>query len=258
MIQFGPNIAIDGSKRGARPGPWARNYEVEVQRQLTLLLMFEAGRIVINAIWARGGQKLRVIPYTRLDHNAAASWLNNQGAFAAGLRARDGATGAVIPGGGTGQGTGSDSDLAYTPSMFGEDRGGWNRNTRLESWVRMHQSAPLPGDERGEQLLHELTHSMQQMSGRLTNAPMSGYLRMDTASEVVAIVVANIYASERGRSLRANHNGYDVLADQRRFASNVELRRQLLDFRSRMPAVAAQLARVNTAFNPFRTLAAVA
>ena len=201
----------------------------------------------------------------RFRPDAVASWVDAQGAFDRGLPVRSGTDGSIMPGFGIGQGTGSDSDLEFTPFMFGEDTGSWNPTTR--QWGGMLRSGPPPGDDRGETLLHELTHSMQQMSGRLTNAPMARYTPvevpdiptlMDTASELVAIVVANIYASERGRPLRANHYGSQDLTDPRVFASTAELRRQLLDFRARMPAVAARLARINTTFNPFRTLLAVA
>jgi hypothetical protein len=111
---------------------------------------------------------------------------------------------------------------------------------------------PAPGDERGEMLLHELVHSLQHVSGTLTNEPMHG-TGFDTVSEFNAIVVTNVYSSERGRVLRSHHHGFTPAQNPGAVQTNPIFATRLNQFRQAQPALAQRLAAIRADWNPFYT-----
>lgn len=109
---------------------------------------------------------------------------------------------------------------------------------------------PDPGYDPAEMLLHELVHALREMSGRENTLPMGrGF---DTREEFFAILVTNIYSSERGRfrPLRADH-GRGNLVDPQVWRDDAEIQTLILNFSYSNPSLTHRLARVQTAFNPF-------
>lgn len=97
---------------------------------------------------------------------------------------------------GTGTGLGSGSTIRFTP-------GTWTRGDKLQN----HKYSPdAPAARPDEILCHELVHAMRHTQGKLDRTRMrDGFGRLD---EFQAILVCNIYCSERGRPLRRNHKGH--------------------------------------------------
>jgi len=109
---------------------------------------------------------------------------------------------------------------------------------------------PLPGDDAGEVLLHELVHALRQMSGLLDPYPMErGF---DTQEEFFAVLVTNIYTSERGRfrQLRGDH-GNLALVEPQEWATDREYRALTYAVVISQPSLVRRLARVRAPFNPF-------
>jgi len=128
---------------------------------------------------------------------------------------------------GYGTGKGSDVIVRYTP---------WRFSAR----------------EQAVTLLHELEHAAEQCTGVLFSNALDWCF--DTASEFDAIMVENIYRSERGMPLRKDHHGWDVLKSNEMMVPQVDgLRRLVGSFRARLPLLASGLAAINTSYNPLRT-----
>jgi hypothetical protein len=78
-----------------------------------------------------------------------------------------------------------------------------------------------PGGTPAEALFHELVHAFRLVTGKATDrkGPLNPYLpaflkkypEYDAVEDFFAILVANIFASETGRPLRADHNGLTLL-----------------------------------------------
>jgi hypothetical protein len=224
---FGPNIIVDGSSLGAAA---QRHYEAEVMQQLTQILMTQTGRAVIAEIWATR-RRLRIVPRPQNERNADSRPLNIRAAFAPGSPVRSGSDGRVLPALGRGTGRGSRSEIRYTPFRFAADTG-------------PGQPEIDPGAERGAILLHEMVHSLQQMAGGEVRAKWPG---MDTSSEFNAILVTNIYSSERWRTARSHHHGFTPAVDPT--GSGVDA--GLGELRKCLPGLVARLALIDTQFNPF-------
>jgi hypothetical protein len=247
MSHFGDNIIIDG-------GSFAhgrRRYEAEVRQQLLQLLLFQTGQAVIHEIWVQRRRRLRICPWHSTVQDAIAHPMSHRDATVRGAPLRSGADGWHNPRWGHGTGRGSDSSVSYTPFILASDMsGGWSRGSR-QAWFELTgQLAPSPGVERGELLLHEMVHSLQHMTGTLTNQPMGSDFH--TVTEFNAVMVANVYASERARPLRANHLGFHPAANPRAFSTDPIFAGRLIEFRKSLPGLAARLARIDTPFNPFR------
>jgi hypothetical protein len=247
MSHFGDNIIIDGSSFGHS----RQRYETEVGQQLMQLLLFQTGQAVINEIWAQRRHRLRIVPWHSAAQDAQASPTSHRDATVRGAPIRSGSDGWHNPRSGHGTGRGSDSRVRYTPFILASDMsGGWSRGSR-QAWFELTGQLPLgPGVERGELLLHEMVHSLQHMTGTLTNQPMGS--NFQTVTEFNAVMVANVYASERARPLRANHTGYHRATNPRAFSTDPIFAGRLVEFRKSLPGLAARLARINTPFNPFR------
>jgi hypothetical protein len=245
---FGPNIIVDG--RSLRTG--AGTYESTVHRELTLLLAFQTGRAVIEEIWSKH-RHLRVVPrHNRRDPvNADAQATNDRAANAPFQPLRDAWDGHRLPDGGHGTGTGSDARIHYSPSVFtDEDAFEWDGTAR-SAWFNMTGTFPAdPGQDPAEILLHELVHALRMMAGRMDYVALGH--RFDTREEFFAILVTNMYSSERGpfRPLRADHSRGN-LADPQTWRDNPELQTLIRNLCASSPALANRLMRLKLPFNPF-------
>ena len=245
--QCGSNITVDGSTLGPLG---SAEYEEQVLTVLTSLLMFETGRAVINDIWSRPSRRLRIIPDCNLNHTAftqAHTRRDARNATQAGEPQRNafGVVGRHLP---RGTGLGGNVDIHYMPMTHAMDI------------VAYDSPCPLPvypGFDRHEGLLHELVHAARTLRGLLNRRRAPD--KMDNWEEFFAVLVANVYASERGRPLRANHYRTTPLPAQNRDRwIRVPLYRQQIERMMRQqPDLSRRLSAIDTEFNPFRQIAPV-
>ncbi len=137
-----------------------------------------------------------------------------------------------------GTGSGSNSVVYFTPSMWSAPGG--------------------PGSRADQILLHEMLHAYRQMRGRLLcmSAGMGNY---DTFEEYFAIVITNMYMSETTGSaatpLRAHHHGFSTLPYPQLFPDSQQNREYLRRIHRENSELTARLAfRSRGPFNPFRDL----
>jgi hypothetical protein len=112
-----------------------------------------------------------------------------------------------------------------------------------------------------EVLIHEMTHGFRMMCGELRGSDLvTGNPDMDDIEEFYAILVANVYGSERGRTLmRASHRGSDA-APLKAGLSNSEAYYEAYDTEidawfTEQRNFCMDMARIQTKFNPFRAAA---
>jgi hypothetical protein len=203
--QNAPNIMIDADQylEGALGLSWfpsaearaqVRNYENDVLRNLNIIRSTWTGYTVIQEIGLSRPRTMRIKPWPNAaDQNADASPTNWADGELRDVRVHDG-MGNIIPGL-VGTGRGSDVIVRFTGSMWGPGNG--------------HPTGP--SSEPDEILLHEMLHGFRFMTGRAM--PLhSRNPRFDTDEEFAAILITNMYRSERRRaSLRADHWGFQQL-----------------------------------------------
>ncbi len=139
-----------------------------------------------------------------------------------------------------GTGRGAETVVEFHPAGF------------LEA-ARRH-SAKWAGQTPDVVLLHELTHAMRGARGLQNNRSMYGDLRMSNYEEFCALLVENIYRSERKQKLRLGHGAKpaaEVAADSdvefyKRYAPDIDHWHDVQSdfFRA--------MAGVPCTFNPFR------
>jgi hypothetical protein len=119
-----------------------------------------------------------------------------------------------------------------------------------------HGTGTKAGAKPDEVLFHEMVHSARVMHGIKSAQPLKhGY---DTEEEFYAILVANIYASETGRSidLREDHQKFDPLRANKNESflpakDRTDYRFTLIDKMARQqPQFSRQLGSISTPFNP--------
>jgi hypothetical protein len=136
-----------------------------------------------------------------------------------------------------GKGTGSDTEIRFSPSTF------------------TAPGAPTgPGARPDEILLHEMVHGLRQMKGRAIFEQINGNPGMDNYEEFAAIVISNVYRSElRIPQLRKDHGGFLPLAGPDAVAATFKTTYQqyLTDMAIEQPQLCQNLRRVPGAFNPF-------
>lgn len=247
-LPFGHNIVIDGTPRG---GARAADYERKVHEEITLLLAFETGRAVIHELWSKR-RHLRIVPrHSRSDPvNADTNAANSRAAGAPFQPVRDAWDGHHEAAWGFGTGRGTDVVIRYSPEVFDEDAFEWDGTARGNWFMWTGTFPPDPGNDRAEVLLHELVHADRMMSGRMNYLAVGhGF---DTREEFFAVLVTNMYSSERGafRPLRADH-GTGLLADPETWRLSSEFQTYVRDLSASSPGLALRLMRVKTAFNPF-------
>lgn len=89
---------------------------------------------------------------------------------------------------GSGTGIGADVMIAYSP----------------EQWLSPSRPK-APGVDPDEVLFHELVHASRQLRGVMLRYPVAG--GWGNEEEYLAIILTNLYLSEKGKPLRAGHAG---------------------------------------------------
>jgi hypothetical protein len=235
---FGPNITINAwnlSRRSDR-----EQYEMEVALILAVDLLngSQVGRAVIEAIWGVHGRHLRIQPWTGRAEDAETVPLDWHDATNPGEPLRD-SRGQRRPGGGFGNGRGSSTVVRFSPRRHVFDL------SRMFAGARR---ARIQFD-RAEVLLHELCHALRVLLGRLRLRSMPNHL--ENEEEFFAVLVADIYSSEKGRPLLADH-GVRELTHPNQWLSGPVFPARVQFFRQQMPEFTRRLAQVETPFNPFR------
>jgi hypothetical protein len=194
---------------------------------LLAITMFSTGQAVIDEIW-RQDHRLLIVPRKSrrplYDGTIEAAWRPS-----------------------------STSTVGYSPQTSVDD-------TRLDfmsrdweiCWLVNTDMAPMAaGNDRAEALLHEMVHALAMMAGHDTGSrPLPG--RWDSEDEFRAILVTDIYASERGRPLTRTHDGGASMAMPGDWSANQDLQRLLARFSTAQPGLVTRLRSIETPFNPFR------
>jgi hypothetical protein len=237
-------ITIDAKGTGAlyqayypNLADWAHYYEQRVALYLGRIRATKTGAAVLDAI-------RRPITIAPLSNPTKVNAITSPTVCADATQVGQpliGCRGAGLPPVGTG--LGSRSTIHYTP-------GTWTRGDALQN---RKYSPDAPGARPDEVLLHELVHGMRHTQGELDRSPMrDGFGRVD---EFQAILVCNIYCSERGRPLRRNHHGHSPMPTE--FATEAfrylawyhkEIRKFVFDHYD----LAKQINRVGCPWNPIR------
>ena len=240
------HVTIDGTGTKAYATP--SEYEHAVARQLYRIHHTRTGQIVFHEFVNRSTLLMKIVPYEGEQLNAFASAKDLLNATKKGEVERSGRDGhQLFDGSGkpiVGRGGGSDSDVSFTPRMFAKY---CNKN-------KSHKCGAHPD----EILFHEMVHATRQLRG-LSNPRTLGFL-YDTEEEFFAILLANIYASETGRTvdIRSDHHGFEHLTTDT--DAKFLPKQDMTDYRYRLvsqlvheePQMAHELGRINTAFNPIR------
>jgi hypothetical protein len=128
-----------------------------------------------------------------------------------------------------------------------------------QRWTSGGPCGPAPGRAGAaadEALLHEMLHGLRDLAGQDDNAQkLAG--GWDTLEEFYAILITNIYMSERGRmQLRKDHHGYQPLeknlSTSTGFLTKLEHLRWLSWLVNRNAVFLRRVADVVTSFNPIR------
>ncbi len=140
-----------------------------------------------------------------------------------------------------GTGAGANSMISYSPEMWGA--GG---SSKVQG----------PGYEPDEIVFHEMIHASRQMRGLLENESVNrGY---DNVEEYLAIVLCNIYLSEKGQTILVGGHGDEPLRHSEKFLDNeqnidVSPRQLMLKFKNGQQDFYNDLANIRPpvpAFNP--------
>ena len=155
----------------------------------------------------------------------------------------------------TGTGIGSDTVINFTPSMW----------TSPQTGAAFGATNSVgPGVLPDEILFHEMVHGMRQMAGTSQCAATPDRPGMDTLEEFMAIVISNVYRSEKNRpGLRADHAGFLPLppaqatsqgfldVDKDKPTNNLQRMKQL---KTEHPKLVENMKRVGAVFNPFKLI----
>ncbi|HUQ94266.1 MAG TPA: hypothetical protein VM120_21480 [Bryobacteraceae bacterium] len=237
-----PNIYIDGSTLSSAD---RTKYEQDIAAMLDRLLLTWAGWATLIEVYYLAKKKMTIVPYIATPENgvcnATAGAKDPQAATLKGTTLLN-PNGTLPPKENRveGTGVGSDTTVRFSPSTWGPSTG---CNTG-------------PGANADEILLHEMVHGVRQMAGRsVKEAPPKGSEGLTNYEEFVAILVSNIYRSEKNiPGLRKDHAGFaqltapdtDPAQFKTKFASflsNVGIEQQRF---------ANNLAQATCAFNPLR------
>jgi hypothetical protein len=247
---FGDNIVIDGGTNGTA-------YEQTTLSILTQLLGFRTGNALIKEIWSINERGARISPWTDAQVNAdvnPVSWSDGT----LGMEPIRRSNGQAV--GGFGSGRGSDALVRFSPHNWQDScsyRGTGGQTTNLGPVV-------APGVDRNSVLLHELVHAVRFMRGvfrrraipiarpgNFGNVPAS----FGDEEELIAVVVTNIYASERGLPLRQEHSASTTPLSNMHFWREPTITGVLREFMRASPRLAAAMAAIQTDFNPIREIA---
>jgi hypothetical protein len=150
-----------------------------------------------------------------------------------------------------GTGTGSDSIVRFTPSMWGYGVKG----------ACAKYAAGAPGASPSLVLFHELSHSYREARGGFSPRPMVGSgLFYNDAEEFFAVVLTNVLATDptfgtANRGLRADHTGHSTLAadlsTSKGFVKNTSNRNMMKELAKSEPDLFKALQGSKSSFNPF-------
>jgi hypothetical protein len=107
---------------------------------------------------------------------------------------------------------------------------------------------PAAGNTPDEVLLHELVHAWMILNGASSVVAVG---RFDIVDDFFAVMIANMYASERGRPLRRDHSGWAPMSAQEAQEVPQRLGRYITAFARVLPQERLGLAQVRAPFNPF-------
>ena len=142
-----------------------------------------------------------------------------------------------------GLGGGSDTEIRFNALMWTPPPGG---------------GAVAPGAAADEILLHEMTHGLRQMRGQMLCSGVYDHPTYDTIEEFIAILVSNLYRSERGRpGLRSDHGANSpplspALSDPATFLDTESNKDHIHKMFEEDLVFAKNLANVRCAFNPVK------
>jgi hypothetical protein len=230
-------------------------YGREVLRLLDRHIRHSAtGRAILKEIGTASSHEAWILPYHPKnddDYNADASATDVKDATSVGMPLLDSegkpsrdAHGRPL-GGGTGKG--SDVRIHFTPDMWMPFSSG--RSSRFS------HPPTGPGTRADEVLLHELVHACRDMRGVRYRLGVNKH--MDNEEEFLAVVITNIYLSEKGQTdLRASHRGYTILRDPDKFLdqTHINLQPRVLLERLRLAqfTLFQSLTEIDAPFNPVR------
>jgi hypothetical protein len=114
--------------------------------------------------------------------------------------------------------------------------------------------APGPGAKSDEILLHEMIHGLRDLAGVAGDTALTGaYADYDNEEEFYAIVITNIYMSERGAVLlRKDHHTFAALANADSFLNDKTYYALMKKLVAQQSILCGSLANVNCTFNPVR------
>ena len=228
-------------------------YRREVELQLHRMRTTAAGRNVLNFI-GTGSRDVRILPfrpksddpvnaYARPDHSESYSNAYAKGAPLM-MPTKIGDYDIMFPTTADyGTGRGISTVVEYSPAT-------WLEVNRRAKGVR-------PGHGPAEVLIHELTHAMRMGHGIYFDFSVGNNLRMDNYEEFCAILVANVYRSERGFThMRLNHWGSDAMRLGASGATYYAKYKNLIDtWFSAQQDFCLAMAAVPAKFNPFHAAA---
>ena len=200
------NIVIKGSPL----------YQRSIVEQLDKVWATWTGWAVLRGV-IDSGKTVTIVPYSAADEKE----MGRKNAFARPTSPRAGAPrGVPLYNGGVDDRDTPQDERFGTISFFNGSGGGSDSEMHfsVDSWQTMPTCSktvtsgcmpPMFAQNRGpdDTLLHELVHSLREMQGKFTQYPTrtKGY---DNEDEFFAILVQNIYASEKGITiLRRDHTG---------------------------------------------------
>ena len=236
--QFGNNIEISAWNLHLAADRERYEHDTHLLLNVDLYNGSTVGRIVIETIWNIRGRNMRIQPFTEHSENAEALGLDELDATARGEPIRD-VHGRPISGAGFGTGRGSSSVVRFSPGHHVYDLSRYFSGVKVAR-VQFDQS---------EVLLHEMCHGLRQMRGAITGRAMPNGLAND--EEFFAILVTNIFSSQRNRPLLANH-GERLLSQPESWLTSNLFQARIQRFREQMPDFTNRMAQVQARFNPFR------
>ena len=229
--------------------PYRREVELQLQRMQTTA----AGRNVLKFIGA-GSKDVRILPFrpSKSDPvNAAArpdlseQWSNAYSKNAPLMMPFEinGNTVMLPTKFDYGTGRGIDTVVEYSPATWRE--------------VNHRTKAVRPGEGPAEVLIHELTHAMRMGHGIFFDFTVAKNMKMDNYEEFCAILVANVYRSERGFThMRLGHHGAEAMRLAATGATYYAKYADLIDkWFSAQRDFCLAMASVNAKFNPFTAAA---
>jgi hypothetical protein len=118
-----------------------------------------------------------------------------------------------------------------------------------------------PGSKPDEVLCHELLHAARYLGGDFNAAPIPSMPDYENEEDFFAILVTNIYSSEKGRGIesfrKSHHTRYKPEMNSREvdpfaFATADDNWRLIAKFCKQHPVIAPMIAGAPAAFNPIR------